>query len=260
MTRVLTALAAIALGSVVETRADNSPETNAILDKAIKAVGGDLLTGKFKAARWKVKGMVHGAIPGRRPDAIGSGSVPFEGEVAAQFPDQFRLSTDSTVNGIKFGISTGLNHDKGWMLFSNGTRVPLDKKRLAAQKEDLYAEWVTTVVLLKDKSYTLTPLGESKIEGHRVTGIKVASQGHRDINLYFDTDSGLLLKRERQVADPRTGKEQKQESFYSDYKEFEGIKFPMKVTTKQDGALQREESRFDFKPLEKLDDQVFAEP
>ena len=116
------------------------------------------------------------------------------------------------------------------------------------------------LVLLKDKAYTLSSLGESKVESRPVEGVKVSSPGHRDVLLFFDKDTALLVKRERQVTDARTGKDSKQETFYGDYKEINGFKFPMKVTTKVNGHMQREEERFDFKPVEKLNDNAFAEP
>src|SRR5262249_31340150 len=54
---------------------------------------------------------------------------------------------------------------------------------------------VTTLVpLLEDPGFTLTALGEAKVEGRAALGVKVAFKGRPDLSLYFDQESGLLVK------------------------------------------------------------------
>ena len=48
-----------------------------------------------------------------------------------------------------------------------------------------------------DKGYRFTLLGESKVQGKPAAGLKVACPEQRDVCLWFDRESGLLVKRGR---------------------------------------------------------------
>jgi len=101
-------------------------------------------------------------------------------------------------------------------------------------------------------------LPEATIRDHRAVGVKVSAAGYRDVSLYFDTDNGLLVKRAyRGVTDPMNFQEQLQETYYSDYRDFDGIKFPVKERAERDGKRYLETELIAVKRLEKLDDKVF---
>ena len=57
-----------------------------------------------------------------------------------------------------------------------------------------------------------------------------------------------------------SGDDVSQDVFYSDYKEVDGIKRAMKTKILRDGKKFLEMETSDFKPVEKLDDKVFAKP
>ena len=79
------------------------------------------------------------------------------------------------------------------------------------------------------------------------------------MNLYFDTKTGLLLKSETRVKD-ESGQEMTQESFFTHYKEFDGLKRPAKVVIKRDGKDFLNMDVSEYKLVEKLDDGEFAMP
>jgi hypothetical protein len=134
-------------------------------------------------------------------------------------------------------------------------------ERLAEQKEEIYAAWVADLVALKEKMFTLSSLGETNVDGKPAVGVKVSSKGHRDINLYFDKETGLLAKSETRVKDEMLGgQEVGQETFYSDYKEVQGVKVAMKAVIKRDGKLYVEADTTEYIPAEKLDDNLFLKP
>ena len=114
---------------------------------------------------------------------------------------------------------------------------------------------------MKDKAYTLTPLGEVKVGDRPAVGVKVSSKGHRDVELYFDKDTNLLLKSQTRVKSrEQEGKEMDQESLYADYKDVDGAKVPMKVTMNREGKVYVESESTDVKPVDKLDDSTFGKP
>src|SRR5262249_8091781 len=136
----------------------------------------------------------------------------------------------------------------------------MPKETLAEEKKNMHAHWVATLVPLKDKSLKLAPLPEGKVGDRPAVGVKVIGREGNEFRLFLDKESGLPLKTEWQVKDPRSGKDISQEVTYADYKEVNGIKRAMKLTVLRDGKLFAEQEISDFKPLEKLDDEKFAKP
>ena len=214
-----------------------------IIDKAIKATGGEDKIKKFKTHTWKVKGTYHGM----------GNPIEFTGTYAVDWPDKFRAE----IEGYAIIV---LNGDKGWMQTMGETKE-MDAEQLAEQKESNYAGYVATLLPLKDKAYTLTPLGEVKVGDRPAVGVKVSSKGHRHVELYFDKDTNLLIKSQTRVKSrEQEGKEMDQESLYADYKEMDGAKVPMKVTINREGKVYVESESTDVKPVDKLDDSTFGKP
>jgi hypothetical protein len=106
---------------------------------------------------------------------------------------------------------------------------------------------------------TLAPAGEAKVGDQAAVVIRATPKDGREVRLSFDKDAGLLLKVEAQVKDAR-GKEVKQEIFYSDYKEADGVKRAMKVRIEREDKPFIELDVTEYKPLEKLDDKTFEKP
>ena len=90
-------------------------------------------------------------------------------------------------------------------------------------------------------------------------GVRVTSKDRRYVNLYFDKETNLLIKTEKQVKDD-AGKEVTEEEYFSDYKEEKGIKHALKFTVKRDGKLFVEGEVTGGQYEEKLDDSTFAKP
>ena len=61
-------------------------------------------------------------------------------------------------------------------------------------------------------------------------------------------------------AQDQGGKEVVQETVFSDYKEINGVKMPMKEVIKRDGKNFVDGETFDVRLVEKLDDKIFGKP
>ncbi len=219
-----------------------------LVDKAIKAHGGDALT-KFQAATARMKGTYHGQGAG----------VDFTGEVLTQGPHQQKVVIDVDAGGQKLRIIHLVNRDKAWIAY-NDQSDELEGEDLAEAKEQAYSEWVCTLAPLKDKAFTLAIVGEATIEKRPAMGVTASSKDHRDVNLYFDKETGLLIKTEKRVVDEMTEQEVTEETFLSEYKEVQGTKQAMKFVVKRDGKLFVEGEVSDCQLSEKLEDSVFAKP
>jgi len=216
-------------------------EARATIDRAIKATGGEEKLTKFKALTFKEKGTYYG----------GGEAQAYTGEYGLQLPDQFRMDITRVFVSV-------LDGDKGWIQRSGETKE-MTKEELAEAKESQYARRVERLTPLKDEAFTLSPLDEIKVNDRAAVGVKVSQKGHRDIKLYFDRESGQLVRSEQRVKN-ESGKEVTQEATFSDYKEVEGIKVPTKIVINRDGKKFVEAEVQETKVLQKLDDKLFQKP
>jgi hypothetical protein len=229
--------------------ADDADAAKAIIDKAVKASGSEEKLTKLRSATIKIKGTVHHLDM----------DIPFTGEITTQGPDQSRVVIQAKINAQNFTITEILNRDKGWKKDDNGTQE-MTADELKEAQEGANESWVATLVPLKDKAYTLSTLGETKVGDRPALGVRVSSKGRRDVNLYFDKDTNLLVKSEMRVKDEQARMEMNQETFFSDYKDVSGVKEAMKFSIKRDGQPYLDAEIEDIRRQEKVEDSVFAKP
>jgi hypothetical protein len=229
--------------------ADDADTIKSVLDKGIKALGGEDKITKYPGLMLKGACKVYDNDKG----------IPYTGIFFTQGLDKSRTVTIEKVKDADVPTITVANGNKGWVKAGENPTRELDKDELNDEKENLYFNWIQTLVPLKGKEYKLTLLGDSKVNNKPAVGINVASKGRRDVKLYFDKDSGLLVKAERKVRDPDTKKDAAEELFLSDYKEVNGLKVAMKYLFKWDGKNRAEADMTDAKVFEK-DDKQFEKP
>jgi hypothetical protein len=223
--------------------AQEASEPRALIDKAIRAMGGEANLTKFKGMTWKEKGTFYG---------MGEG-VPYSGSYALELPNRFRMEIDNAFIIV-------LDGDQGWVE-SNGQVRDMGKEQLDAQKEAQYARWVASLLPLKDQAFSLKALPDTKVGERSAAGVVVSHKGHRDVTLYFDKETGRLIRIEhRERAGDQGGKEVSAETGYQDYKEFQGVQCPTKVVIKRDGKPFVDAEAIEIKLMEKVDPVKFAKP
>jgi outer membrane lipoprotein-sorting protein len=228
-------------------RAEEKDEAKAVVDKALKALGGEAKLAKFKAGTWKANMT---ALEGGKDLAITT-------DGSWQGLNQYHINAEATRDGRTFAVSFIINGDKGWA--KRKEAVDEAKEELPMVKNGLYA--MRTPQLLaefKGKDFKLSHLGEMKINDRAAVGVTVAHKDWKDISVYFDKEDGLPVKCEIRQTDPQ-GKEITAEFFYSDYKEMDGIKHPTKVLIKFDGKEATMEFS-EIKSKDKVEDSEFAKP
>ena len=243
-------LALAALG-----RADDAADAKVVVEKAVKARGGADNLAKYKADVLKIKGAVH----------VSGLDIDFTGEISFQQPDKSRAVIEGTVMGTNFKSTRVVNGDKGWiddLLGATQSMRDMSKEELAEERESQNANSIARLAVLTDKAYTVSTVGESKVGDKEAVGILVKRKGYRDVSLFFDKKTHLLLKSETRVKDPQGGggTEFTQEAFYDDYKKVGDLQVAHKLTIKRDGKAFLESETTEFKPEEKLDGGLFAKP
>jgi hypothetical protein len=244
------ALAVLFVLPLASVRSGEKDELRPIIDKAIKAQGGEEKLAKQKAFQMKGGGHFYGAGEG----------IPYTAEWFIQGEKQFRFDLALKVMDQTITVTKIVNGDKGWVKFANMVK-DMSKDELTEEKAEMYVGYVTTLLPLKDKAFKLSPLGEVKVDDKTAVGIRVTREGKREVNLYFDKTTGLLVKVENTVRDSMAGfKEANQEVFYADYKEFDGVKHATKIKLLRDGKRYVEAEITEIRPQERLDDSLFAKP
>lgn len=244
---VLAAMFVLGLGG--RAKAADDKDTQAILDKAIKALGGEEKLSKIKAASWKTKGKI----------TFGDNDNEFTGSTTVQGLDHFHSTFEGEFGGNKIMGVTVLAKDKGWRQIGDN-KMELDETALANQKRTVYLQVVpTTLVPLKGKGFKIAGAGEKKIGDKPAIGLKITGPDGKDFTLFFDKDSGLPVMMVAKVAG-FMGEEFTQESTFADYKEMAGIKKATKITSKRDGEKFMETQITEFKVLDTVDPKTFAEP
>jgi hypothetical protein len=230
--------------------AGEAADARAIIDKAIKAMGGEEKLAQSGGLTGTAKGTFSG---------LGL-TVNCSVEGASQLPRQKRMQLKFQYLLMNITYIQVLDGDRGWLQVRGNTEE-MDKEQLAAAKEDAYADWVSSILpLARDRSFTLTTLQEININDRPAVGVKVSSKGHIDVELYFDKESGLLVKSKTTGQDLRSKKAFEQESFFSGYKKVDGVQKATKRLVKRDGKEFMNIEFTEVKLHDKLPDKEFARP
>jgi hypothetical protein len=236
-------------------------QARAIIDKAIQAHGGADKLSQFKAvsAKWVGKHKIENQYYG---DAIRV--------VTYEMPaDKIRFDFEvENPKGNNFAFSRVVSGKKGWQGSGRRTR-DLNEAEVTQIVDELYAHWLASVVplqdvLLKDKGFAFSVWGNIAVDGKDAVGVRVSCQGRPDVLLFFDKQTGLVIKSERRAKDPVTNREYTAESSYRDHKAFQGVMWPTIRLDRRDGQdLEENSGRFElseFQALEKLEDSSLAKP
>ena len=236
-------LAGLAL-LVSPLRADDRAAAQAVIERAIKAHGGAEGLAKAQTVRRTGNGTI----------SVGGSELPFTDEQVAQLPDRLRVTVEIDK---RTRLTIAINGAKGWQS-TGGATVELPKERLDELREEAYAAWLTTLVPLTKGSFDVAVLPETKVSDRPALGIKATSKGHEEARLYFDKESGLLVKLERPTKE--AGLAVTKDYVYSDFKDFTGVKLPTRQVLTLNGTKFSELTVTEYKFLTKVDESTFTKP
>ena len=229
-------------------RADEK-DTSALLDKAIKALGGEEKLGKATTVSWKSKGTI--TFNGSDNEFSSTATLQGLDHYRSEFEGKFG---DNDVKGV-----TVLNGDKGWRKFGE-MDMEMDADGVANEKRTIYITAIpSTLVQLKGKGFKLESAADEKVGDKPAAGIKVTAPDGKDFKLYFDKESGLPVKLVAEVVG-FGGDEFTQETTFSDYKDFDGIKKATKISSKHNGDKFVDVVVTEFKVIDKVDAATFSQP
>jgi hypothetical protein len=214
------------------------PTADEILNKYIQAVGGP-------AALEKINSRVE-------KGTISFGGQQFPVEVLAKAPNK-RISLVHTPNGDNI---TAFDGHAGWI----GNPGPRPPREMSAPENEAFgfdATFYLPTELKKMFAQFRARPGAEKISGREVVQLIGANPGKPPMRLFFDKESGLLVRSVR-YADTPLGRNPTQVD-YADYRAQDGIKLPFQWT------VARPLGRFTIQIVElqqnvPVDDKKFEKP
>jgi hypothetical protein len=243
------ALAAVLISGMSGLTWADDVDPKAVIDKGIKALGGEEKLAKAITYSWKAKGTI----------TFNGNDNEIKTQATVQGLDHYRSEFEGEFNGDTVKGVLVLNGDKGWRKF-NDNSMDLDADGIANEKRTIYLAVIpATLMPLKGKEFKLEPAGEEKVDDKPAVAIKVTGPDGKDFKLYFDKESGLPVKLIAKVIG-FGGDEFTQETSYSSYKDFDGAKKATKLSAKRDGEKFIEQEITDFKVLDKAPPETFEEP
>jgi photosynthetic reaction center cytochrome c subunit len=189
------------------------PKPDELLDKYLAAVGG---ADALKNIHTRVE---KGTLTG-----FGTQKLPIE--IYAKAPDE-RIS----IMHMRMGDSiTGYNGKQGWLSFPGRVHMMSSQEDFEARIDaDLtFPEDVRTMY----KKFETKP--SEKIDGHETWLVVGSTEGQPPLNLYFDQQTGLLIRMLR-FTDSPLGYNPTQID-YADYREADGVKLPFRWTLARPGG------------------------
>lgn len=245
----------LAGAGVVVANDDAEEQARTEITKAIKATG---LEGRPipKAFRWKTKFSI---------DILDKNLEWQEVKVAKTltiaFPFQFKEVDDYTVRGETKAMTLIFDGKKGWGEFDGKVNALEEAGFRDAHEMSNYVEATHYLTpLLDKKKYQLKSIGMTFVEGRRANEIHVSREGYRDMKLFFDYKTHLLVKTERISNDQRTGAEVTEYRVFRSHQKVNGRMIPAIVAVFIHEELVQEQHLVDYTELNIVDANEFAAP
>ncbi|HEX4131851.1 MAG TPA: hypothetical protein VHZ24_17595 [Pirellulales bacterium] len=211
--------------------------------QAIDAHGGAEALRKYPAFTAKMRGTM----------TMSGAEVPFTGNVAMQVPGKYRLEINLELAGQKVSIVQVVNGDAVSQT-AGGIEIPLGDAMRSELKQMALMQELTMLTSLNDaKRFTLK---EEKTGDKRATIIAVRAKGMKDVKMFFDNKTGLLVKMQRQAINPEM-RMISEDTLLDGYQSIQGVMVPLRSSAMHDGKPFMNLVFSDYQMLEKLDDATF---
>ena len=241
---------------------DPLPTIDQILDRYSQAVGGQAAARKISTRVIKLSWLRPKLVNGGTPNAamIARGET-WEMEIYQKAPNKY-LAVITSPNGI---IYQGYNGTTGWIKTPQGQRE-MNSAELTrvARQADLLGDFA-----LKEQYSQMSVTGREKIDDREVYVVEaqplgaqasLTAPGRRTERLFFDTRSGLLVRR-TVLTQTALGLDPEQTDF-KDYTDVDGVKLPFTIIVSylDDSHLGTTRKYIDVKQNVPIDDAKFEAP
>jgi hypothetical protein len=240
---------AVVLGASGMAARAQEPRPEEIIDKAIRAHGGEEKLAGLSALTIKER-MVY-------PDA-----ATWDAQIVVELPGRYRSERTISSGGKSSTTLIVVDGEQGWMKLNDHV-TPYPKTFIESMQKHTVPYMEPRSILRlrarqKNPACQFTTAGEGTVEGRPAVGLRMKLEGGPEATWYFDKETGLLLKTEQRTK-RFEGEDTVVETLYGDYQTFDGFPMARKVTSRRDGKLAYTTELIDFK-AETPSEGAFAKP
>lgn len=204
--------AAVLVFVAILTAPGRADDARAVVERAVKAHGGEAALKKAAAFTSSAKGTR--AVAGRE--------VAYTRALEANLPRSLRQEV--TLGG-RVRTVVRLDGDKATQT-DGGTANELRGPRVKELRAEADVMWLATLVPVLGEGVTLSAAKEEAVGGEQAVGVLAARKGHADVTLHFSKKTGLLVRIARRG--PVAGQEAEMTWTFGGHKEVGGVKRPTK--------------------------------
>lgn len=248
MSRIAIAMVALLFPALSVRAEDPAPKDT--IAKALKAQGFKD-DGKALCQTWKDQGVVE----------VSGLKIEYAADFSFRPPDGLRFEMTAEVMGQKIAMKHVTTGDTVWDSMDGKTEEVKGEKKDYSKLQTYYL-WVSSLTPLNhDKQFKLSSVVGKKVNDKETLGVLIERKDKPETTLYFDKESGLLVKSEVNVKDEFQGwKEVLQEVYYEDYKASGDFKIFTRMRVVRDGKQFIDSKPSEPKLSEKLDPKLFEKP
>ena len=217
-------------------------DPRALVERALRGIGGARRVQKYKALTWRGRATVH--LPDR--------PLELQGQWRLVPPERARVETQDLKGTSASLRRMVVDGERGWGEVQ-GHPSPLPPELVDHERGQFYIYDLMRLAPLLSPGFTLTSLGRG---ADSLRGVRVTRAGRPDVSLFFD-DEPRLVRIESRVTDPRTGKEAQQVMKLSGTIEAGGLRWPRRFELTWDGNPYFDVELQEFQPLPSLPDSLF---
>jgi hypothetical protein len=247
MRPILWTASLLCLLAAAPVRAD---EAGDLLDRAVKAQGGDERLSKAQGITCRTKGHLQ----------LQNVAFDLDGEATAQGTGLFRWKVSFSVMGRTNDALLVVTPEKIWNSNANRPANELPAEFAFLREVFRTIRLAQNLHVLRDKDVTISHLGELKVDERICVGLKVVRKGWPDVDLCFDKETLLPARAEVRVKEPGDAEETVYGFHFSNFKDVDGVKLFAKVVLKRDDKTSLEMEFSDLRLQDKFDDNTFAKP
>src|SRR5262249_16216914 len=157
-------------------QADDQADCKPLLEKAVKAMGGEAKLAKLQFGSWKAK--ITGQENGRE--------IVLTQEGTWKDGDKYKMDVEAQFGGQTKKALLVLNGESGWAEDGDKTE-DAPKEIVAFIRNVIYTlRMPTMVTALADKEFKLSPLGEVKVGESDAAGLRISHKNFKDASFFFN--------------------------------------------------------------------------
>jgi hypothetical protein len=252
MLRLSLAILLLAFGPLLAgsaARGDGQTDARAVIDKAIKALGGEE---KLKA-RSTIRAQ------GKLVVTLNNAPISLTFDALLHHHDQLRSDMVQEANNNPAAFI--INRDKAWTKIGDSV-IEADESIPVMRGVYDSVRLCQTLLPARGPDAKLSLFGEVKEDNRPAVGVTISRKDHPDVLVLFDKETGVPIKSELRIKN-RDKKEFTWTVFYDEYKDFDGFKHFSKMRFKIDGLEMPTSAELTISaiaPADAAKDADFAKP